>query len=509
MGYRTSQLTAAGALAGAELVTISKLSATVTLTAATISATASDNSYNDSGNGFVTAGFTVGKAVKVAGFTGNVANNITSGVVTAVTAGKLTIGGTDGNVIVDDAAGESVTITQWDSVRTTVQTIADMAGGVSDAADVTYTPVDTADWNTSADPGDVDQALDQLASRVKDIEGLGLAADAMIFKGVIDCSANPNYPAAHAGETYRVSVAGKIGGASGVNVEVGDLLLCLVDGTASGNHATVGTAWNISQTNLDGAVIGPASVTANYVALFDGTTGKLIKESSVSAVLDLLGSAAQGDIIYRGASGWALLAAGVAGKVLQTNGAAANPSWETASGGSGSAGKHAIPIMAAAMQPSVTGGCQPLAKLASAANQPDIVTLDFDATGQEYAQFALPMPKSWNESTITFKAIWSHAATTTNFGVAWALQAVAVSNDDTIAVAYGTAATVTDTGGTTNDLYQTDESAAITVAGTPAAEDVVYFRVYREVANGSDNMAIDARLHGLVVYITTDASTDA
>lgn len=81
-----------------------------TKTATTISAAAADNSYNDSGNGFVTAGFEVGDHVVVTGFTGNVANNIADGVITAVTAGKITIGGTDGDVIVDDAAGESVTI---------------------------------------------------------------------------------------------------------------------------------------------------------------------------------------------------------------------------------------------------------------------------------------------------------------------------------------------------------------------------------------------------------------
>ena len=129
MSKRISQLTAAAALSGAELVEVSQLSTSVTKTATTISAQASDNSYNDSGNGFVSAGFTSGKSVKVTGFTGNTANNIVSGVVTAVTAGKLTIGGTDGDVIVDDAAGESVTITQWDSRRSTAQDVADLGGG--------------------------------------------------------------------------------------------------------------------------------------------------------------------------------------------------------------------------------------------------------------------------------------------------------------------------------------------------------------------------------------------
>jgi hypothetical protein len=104
------------------------------------------------------------------------------------------------------------------------------------------------------------------------------AADAMVFKGVIDCSANPNYPAADRGWTYRVSVAGKIGGASGTNVEIGDLLTCLTDSTASGNQATVGSSWTITQTNIDGAVVGPASATDGHIPQFDGVTGKLLKD---------------------------------------------------------------------------------------------------------------------------------------------------------------------------------------------------------------------------------------
>ena len=92
------------------------------------------------------------------------------------------------------------------------------------------------------------------------VDGLIAAQDAMVFKGVVDCSTNPNYPAADRGWTYRVSVAGKIGGASGANVEAGDVLLCLTDGTNSGNQATVGAAWSIIQTNIDGGVISTRQV---------------------------------------------------------------------------------------------------------------------------------------------------------------------------------------------------------------------------------------------------------
>ena len=44
---------------------------------------------------------------------------------------------------------------------------------------------------------------------------------------------------------------------------------------------------------------------------------------------------AQGDILYRSATSWARLPAATAGYILQTNGAAANPSWAQNTGGSG------------------------------------------------------------------------------------------------------------------------------------------------------------------------------
>jgi hypothetical protein len=136
MAIRISELTDAGSLGGDELLEVSKLSTSVDITATTISAQASDNSFNDSGAGFVAAGFAVGDSVNVQGFTGNVANNIATGRITALTTSKMTIGGTDGDVIVDDAAGESVTITKWESARATAQDIADLGGGSGGSVDV-------------------------------------------------------------------------------------------------------------------------------------------------------------------------------------------------------------------------------------------------------------------------------------------------------------------------------------------------------------------------------------
>ncbi len=129
------------------------------------------------------------------------------------------------------------------------------------------------------------------------IEAVLGAADAMVYKGVIDCSGNPNYPAADAGHTYKVSAAGKIGGASGEKVEVGDMIICITDGTASGTQAAVGTNWNIIQVNIDGAVTGPASAVDGNIATYDGTSGKVIDDSGLAAQ-DVIDHLADDDIHY-------------------------------------------------------------------------------------------------------------------------------------------------------------------------------------------------------------------
>lgn len=71
------------------------------------------------------------------------------------------------------------------------------------------------------------------------------------YKWVIDASSNPNYPAANAWHAYRVSVAGKVGWASGKNVEVNDFILCGVDGSSSWNEASVWANWSVLQVSLD------------------------------------------------------------------------------------------------------------------------------------------------------------------------------------------------------------------------------------------------------------------
>lgn len=113
------------------------------------------------------------------------------------------------------------------------------------------------------------------------VDSLISNANALVYKGVIDCSSNPDYPSADAGWLYIVSVSGKIGGVSGTSVESGDMLICKIDGSPSGDEITVGANWNIIQKNIEGYVLGASSSVNNSIVVFDGTTGKSVKQGAV------------------------------------------------------------------------------------------------------------------------------------------------------------------------------------------------------------------------------------
>ncbi len=76
---------------------------------------------------------------------------------------------------------------------------------------------------------------------------------------LLDCSANPNYPASTINYEYDITVAGKIGGASGINVWPGDLVRCIKNNNG-GDQATVGSYFIIEDNNSYASETEPGNV---------------------------------------------------------------------------------------------------------------------------------------------------------------------------------------------------------------------------------------------------------
>ena len=171
-------------------------------------------------------------------------------------------------------------------------------------------------------------------------------------------------------------------------------------------------------------------------------------------------------------------------------------------------GIHSMWVPAASMIYSVTDGAA-AGQVETAVNAINYRVLLFDGAGvtKEYAHFHMAFPKSWDEGTLTFQVFWEPTTSeAVNNSVLWGLQGVFVGNDVTVDTAYGSAVEVTDSGATSGRLYVTDASGAITVGNSPAVDGVVYFRLYRDP--NSDTYPADARLHGIKLFYSTDASTD-
>jgi hypothetical protein len=172
------------------------------------------------------------------------------------------------------------------------------------------------------------------------------------------------------------------------------------------------------------------------------------------------------------------------------------------------AGKETIWVPAPAMYGPTTNPAD-AAQVETTATRPDLKVFDFDASTQQFTQFTIAMPKSWNEGTLTYQVYWSPSTTNTGNAI-FGLQAVACADNDTIDVAYGPAIEVTDAGiGTVEDQQITSESSAMTVAGSPAAGEQTYFQLFRKAADGGDTFTGECRVLGVKVFFTTDAANDA
>lgn len=123
----------------------------------------------------------------------------------------------------------------------------------------------------SGNPSTVEEEINVLRQKTGSIVSGGV-----VFKGALTSTSGLPTVMYKAGWQYVVKDAGTY---AGKVCEEGDMVLCIKD-YASGSASN--SDWNVIQVNIQGAVTGPASSVANRVAIFDGTSGKIIKDSGFS-----------------------------------------------------------------------------------------------------------------------------------------------------------------------------------------------------------------------------------
>lgn len=155
-------------------------------------------------------------------------------------------------------------------------------------------------------------------------------------------------------------------------------------------------------------------------------------------------------------------------------------------------------VPASGMYPSTTNGAAQT-KIEAATNDQNYYALEYDQSTIEYAEFMWIPPANWNASTVTFAVGWTAAAGTGD--VIWTLQGRGYADGDAIDQAWGSGVDVTDTLTTADDVHISSTSSAVTIGGTLAAGNPVFFRVSRKASDGSDTLNADARLiHARLFY---------
>lgn len=170
---------------------------------------------------------------------------------------------------------------------------------------------------------------------------------------------------------------------------------------------------------------------------------------------------------------------------------------------------HALPSMptnvwlpAAQWIPRTTTGCG-IDSREQATGNINTDELLFDQATIEFAQAMVVMPSNYNNGTITARFYWTASAGTASQGVVWAIRGRAFGDNVALGQTYASGGTgILDTYFAANQMHVSDPTAAVTIAGTPAANKAVIFEAFRDASNVNDTLAADARLLGVEITYT-------
>jgi hypothetical protein len=146
----------------------------------------------------------------------------------------------------------------------------------------------------------------------------------------------------------------------------------------------------------------------------------------------------------------------------------------------------------------VTYACSTLTVIENDPAKPNLQVLLFDPDTYESAQFVLILPKEWPGRALRYRVYWSHGSGATAYDVSWDMTVHSYEDGESLLNDWATGLRITDTGGTANTLYITDESEPVTVNGNLAkAHDLLLFRITRLAPHDTDTLDVDARLHAV------------
>jgi len=169
----------------------------------------------------------------------------------------------------------------------------------------------------------------------------------------------------------------------------------------------------------------------------------------------------------------------------------------TGTGGGSSQYVQEIYIDAGAMLTGISGASPSSISVSNSGIAYDC--FNFDASTSGYAQFKLKLP-DYNLGNLKARFDWTTSGA--SGAVVWGIQGVAIGDGDSLSTAWGSPQEIADSFVTGTGVHVTSSTPEITLAGSPQANDLLFFRVYRDTFDAGDTLAVNASLLGLKLQYT-------